>query len=82
MLCFAASHIFDRTTFIPLPQLKYGSLYDDNFVMLDANSIPHKSGYFQFSNRTDSMCAVKVVAEGSNVYNEIFRPPYLSGMLG
>jgi hypothetical protein len=25
------------------------------------------------------MCAVKIVAEGSNIYNEISRPPYLSG---
>jgi hypothetical protein len=45
----------------------------------DETGSAHKSGYFQFSNRSDNMCAVKIVAEGSNIYNEISRPPYLSG---
>jgi len=75
---FTATHIFDRTTFIPLPKLHYGSLYDDNFVHLEG-ATAHKTGYFQFTNRAETMCAVKIVSEGSNVYNEIFRPPYFSG---
>jgi hypothetical protein len=84
MLClihhdYTAPHIFDRTTFVPLPRLTHGSLYDDNFVCLEPGASAHKSGYFQFSNRADTVCAVKIVAEGSNVYNEITRPPFLSG---
>lgn len=80
-MLLSATHIFDRTTFVPLPKLQYGSLYDANFNLLDTSGTAHKAGYFQFSNRAETMCAVKIVAEGSNVYNEIFRPPYFSGKL-
>lgn len=73
-----ASHIFDNTVFIPLPKLSYGSLYNDNFIRLDERAGAHTEGYFQFTNRSDSMCAVKIVAEGANLYNEVSRPPFLT----
>ena len=69
-----------HTRYIPSiqPDVIYGSLYNSNFERLDQTPA-HRSGYFQVTNRSDEMCSIKVVAEGScNVYHEVFRPPYLA----
>lgn len=66
----------DRFQVFPL--LQYGSDYDENFVR--PNNLPaHTHGYFQFTNRSNEMCCIKLVKYGSQILNEAIRPPYYSG---
>jgi hypothetical protein len=73
-----ATQSHESSLYLPQPQIVFGSLYDNNFVR-PKDEIAHKSGYFQFTNRSETKCcAVKIVSHGCNVYQEVFRPPYMT----
>ncbi len=59
-----------------------GSLYGDEeettFRRADGRQA-HASGYFQLTNKTDSIFAVRVVLSGGNIYRECSRPSYRAG---
>mmetsp|Transcript_14721 Transcript_14721/g.22204 ORF Transcript_14721/g.22204 Transcript_14721/m.22204 type:complete len:323 (+) Transcript_14721:36-1004(+) len=62
----------------PIP-LYEGSLYgeDEEAAFKRADRMAaHQAGYFQLTNKTDSICAVRVVVTGGDVYRECSKPSY------
>lgn len=63
----------------PPLQLIDGSLYGDDeettFKRADGCAA-HSSGYFEITNKTDSIFAVRVAFTGGNIYRECSRPSY------
>jgi hypothetical protein len=66
----------------PFPVID-GSLYGDEeeatFKRGDGCAA-HPAGYFQITNKTDSIFALKIVQTGGNIYRECSRPCYRVGM--
>jgi hypothetical protein len=68
----------------PPIQIVDGSLYGDEedptFKRADGCTA-HTSGYFQVTNKTDSIFALRIAITGGNIYRECSRPCYRVGNL-
>jgi hypothetical protein len=66
-------------------ELHEGSLYgedtEDTSFQRSDRMAAHTAGYFQFTNKTDGICAVRVVYAGGNPYRECGKPSYKAGKL-
>lgn len=62
--------------------LQRGYLYGENGATLPSGTLSFSlSGYFEFANKSDEFCAVKLLPPGHDVLFECPRPIYLTGNL-
>lgn len=70
--------VSDAQPSIPL-KLERKKLYDDEKVGTSEAKHPPSSGYFEFTNKSDSVCCIKVLLPGGSRKFEVPRPSYYAG---
>jgi len=73
--------VSDQQPSIPLT-LRRTKIYDDHIVgSSDATKHhPPSSGYFEFTNKSNAVCCIKVLKSGGSRKFEVPRPSYYAGM--
>jgi hypothetical protein len=67
--------IFSAEPIFLLDGSLYGEEEEASFKRADGRQA-HPCGYFQITNKTDSICAIRVVVSGGDAFRECSRPSY------